>query len=290
MVFSDDAFNCESVKTLIGNWFEEQQLKRLTGQARSVPQHHIKRKGLMEDFTKMPTEVRKLEDTFERITGIKKASVALITQDSSAGKANVPVINTLGPRRAFEEAKLLELAKTAVKAETSTNESSENMTTTYLDSMKPVKPVSITDLKIKDPQDVSVEYQGLYTEFSHPIELQKKGGAFKDESGIKIGYPKKVSGGKLADLRNRMRTHLGITEETRETVMKSLFNILKSKLGQDGLISVADLKDSLLKISAVTTNEEILDEYCFYADSVLSTLAKHKIRIIDIIDDLNNVN
>lgn len=56
---TDDAYNkylgADSGKagTLLGNWLEERVLRETTGEGRTVPQRHVKRSGLLKDFTKV---------------------------------------------------------------------------------------------------------------------------------------------------------------------------------------------------------------------------------------------
>jgi len=99
-MFSDDAYNknihndvgADGAGTLIGNWFEERALRESTGEGRSVPQRHIPRSGLLEDFTKTPSVYRKGDDTFSRVYGepdgggAEPASWAIGAPDKHAGK------------------------------------------------------------------------------------------------------------------------------------------------------------------------------------------------------------
>jgi len=77
--FSDDAYNKninemgDTGGTLIGNWFEERVLRDACGEGRSVPQRHLRRSGLLQDFTKMPSGgPRKMDNTFDRMYGPKQ--------------------------------------------------------------------------------------------------------------------------------------------------------------------------------------------------------------------------
>lgn len=71
--FTDDAYNKftdkTQAKTLIANWFEEDVIREETGEGRCINQRHIKRSGLLKDFTKLPSQLRKLDDTFKRVYG-----------------------------------------------------------------------------------------------------------------------------------------------------------------------------------------------------------------------------
>lgn len=74
--FTDSAYNkyvtTTSGKTLIANWQEEESIRDATGEGRTVPQQHIKRSGLLKDFTKLPSMTRKQDDTFNRVLGDRK--------------------------------------------------------------------------------------------------------------------------------------------------------------------------------------------------------------------------
>jgi len=75
-LFSDDAYNTElqpgtGAGTLIGNWFEERVLRDSSGEGRTVPQRHLPRSGLLKDWTKVPPQPRKGDDTFDRVYGPK---------------------------------------------------------------------------------------------------------------------------------------------------------------------------------------------------------------------------
>jgi len=80
MTFSSDDYNkthnasvypqCNH-GTLIGNWQEEREIRYSTGEGRSIPQRHIKRSGLLKDFTRQldQTQAKKQDNTFERVYG-----------------------------------------------------------------------------------------------------------------------------------------------------------------------------------------------------------------------------
>ena len=54
--YTDDIYNNNLPKkshaygTLVGNWSEEHVLRTTVGEARTVPQRHVKRSGLLKDF------------------------------------------------------------------------------------------------------------------------------------------------------------------------------------------------------------------------------------------------
>lgn len=57
--------------TLIGNWCEEASIRGCTGEGRSIPRRHIKRSGLLKDFTRQidQNSMKKDDNTFERCYG-----------------------------------------------------------------------------------------------------------------------------------------------------------------------------------------------------------------------------
>jgi hypothetical protein len=100
--FSDDAYNKRHqgphAGTLIGNWSEERTLRDATGEGRTVPQRHLKRSGLLKDFTKQPSEgPRKTDNTFERVYGPnvdhKAAPASKVIGDFKEKK-----VNHVGPK------------------------------------------------------------------------------------------------------------------------------------------------------------------------------------------------
>lgn len=80
MTFSSDDYNKHhngnhysqcTFGTLIGNWTEETEVRACTGEGRSIPQRHIKRSGLLKDFTRQidQSRMKKGDNTFERCYG-----------------------------------------------------------------------------------------------------------------------------------------------------------------------------------------------------------------------------
>ena len=185
MVFSEDSFNKKipdqvHSRVLIGNWFEESVLQTTVGEARSVPQRHIKRAGLLRDFTKRPSQVRQLDDTFERVCG--SATVAAVedrfaTSNGTAFQSRQPAEHPQAPRRALREAEFLAAAQKALAAKPEEP--------TFTPVPKVASPEAHPPQK-RDPRPV--KWMGKYTEFTHPIELQRRGGRFKDESGIRQSH------------------------------------------------------------------------------------------------------
>lgn len=125
-MFSDDAFNKnilndageEGAGTLIGNWAEERVLREATGEGRTVPQRHVPRSGLLQDFTKTPSVYKKGDDTFNRVYGPKSnhnpepASRTIGAPDRHAGK-----IAHVGPLEQTLKAGRTELAENEVQEE-----------------------------------------------------------------------------------------------------------------------------------------------------------------------------
>lgn len=101
--FSDDAYNTQlqpgtGAGTLIGNWFEERALRDSSGEGRTVPQRHLPRSGLLKDWTKVPPQPRKGDDTFDRVYG-PKSSLEWESASNAIGKVDnsTPNIMMDGP-------------------------------------------------------------------------------------------------------------------------------------------------------------------------------------------------
>ncbi|EER17382.1 hypothetical protein Pmar_PMAR022331 [Perkinsus marinus ATCC 50983] len=97
--FSDDAYNKypdntnnDHPGTLIGNWFEETQIRQATGEGRTVPQRHLKRRGLLDgDGPEVwPTPVEK-DNTFERVHGKRLSSAKFDTCAGDVGNYKCPI-------------------------------------------------------------------------------------------------------------------------------------------------------------------------------------------------------
>lgn len=143
-MFSDDAYNKdpEGHGTLVANWAEEHALREATGQGRSVAQRHVPRSGLLQDFTKTPTVVRKGDNTFARVHGPRSghqtlASSTVIGQpDPHAGK----IVRT-GPRELALAGGRMDFAEAEVQAEEAEEAQQANVrrfdTTTGVTHSKP---------------------------------------------------------------------------------------------------------------------------------------------------------
>merc|ERR1719305_2147223 len=90
--FTDDAYNKElkgklsGQGTLIANWYEEGCQREGTGEGRTIPQRHVRRSGLLKDFTRLPSDgFRIADDTFERLYGHRKYEI-VHTSASAIGK------------------------------------------------------------------------------------------------------------------------------------------------------------------------------------------------------------
>lgn len=101
--FSDDAYNTQlqpdtGAGTLIGNWFEERALRDSSGEGRTVPQRHLPRSGLLKDWTKVPPQPRKGDDTFDRVNR-PKSSLEWEPASNAIGKVDnsTPNIMMDGP-------------------------------------------------------------------------------------------------------------------------------------------------------------------------------------------------
>lgn len=109
--FTDDAYNKHIDQegkntTLIGNWYEEQCVRDATGEGRTVPQRHIKRSGLLADFTKMPSTKRVSDNTFDRVYGKRAPPAADEVPATQAIQ-----LPTTGLRYERDRAECLEYAK-----------------------------------------------------------------------------------------------------------------------------------------------------------------------------------
>jgi hypothetical protein len=119
--FTDDAYNKflggPHPGTLIGNWHEERNLRDASGEGRSIPQRHVKRSGLLKDFTKLPSEgPRQVDNTFERVRG--PASDQKVEPASKAiGDFTEKQVNHVGPKEATLRQMRLEGAENDVQNE-----------------------------------------------------------------------------------------------------------------------------------------------------------------------------
>lgn len=122
-MFSDDAYNKQVGQstgqgTLIGNWFEERCLRESVGEGRSVPQRHIRRSGLLQDFSKVPEGgARKMDNTFERCTGPKVAHTEHEPSSRVIGDHDQETVNHVGPQQQTLKQQWHEAAETEVQGE-----------------------------------------------------------------------------------------------------------------------------------------------------------------------------
>ena len=188
MVFSEDSYNTKHTaggRVLVGNWREEAVLQETVGEARSVPQRHIKRSGLLKDFTKRPGEVRILDNTFERVSGSSSASDKQeqhTTTNSTHFQRPTQPIKVSAPRRALEEAAFLAKAQQQLVQNTNPSKATERFQTEYAAY---ASKVVCTHSRALPQSAAAPVWFGKYSEFTHPIEHQRRGGAHKDETGIR---------------------------------------------------------------------------------------------------------
>ncbi|KAF4651194.1 hypothetical protein FOZ61_010674 [Perkinsus olseni] len=96
--FTDDAYNkfprddTSHPGTLIGNWYEETRIREATGEGRTLPQRHLKRRGLFHgDGPKVwPTPVKK-DNTFERAHGKRLSDAEFVPCSSDIGNYKCPI-------------------------------------------------------------------------------------------------------------------------------------------------------------------------------------------------------
>lgn len=133
--FTDDAYNKElkgqeaGTGTLIGNWYEEGVQRSGTGEGRTHTQRHIRRSGLLKDFTRMPSDgTRVQDDTFGRCHGHRKYDLAHKTslEYGPPAKPHVTALNNeprmapkkgTGVRLAADEAEYYAFAQECAAAE-----------------------------------------------------------------------------------------------------------------------------------------------------------------------------
>lgn len=134
--FTDDAYNKQvsvgNNGTLVGNWFEEYAIREATGEGRTVPQRHIKRSGMLTDWTKVPSSgPRKQDNTFERVYGQRMYEVDIPVSHAIGGGdeehvVRKPIADTLqaegrvrrvGPRELMARSMMAEAAEEAVAQE-----------------------------------------------------------------------------------------------------------------------------------------------------------------------------
>jgi hypothetical protein len=121
-LFSDDAYNRElgnsdKAGSLIGNWFEERALREASGEGRTVPQRHLPRSGLLEDWTKVPDVVRKGDDTFERVYGPKSIYDPVPSSAAIGASDPMMVATKVGPKETMMRSLRADLAESEVQEE-----------------------------------------------------------------------------------------------------------------------------------------------------------------------------
>jgi hypothetical protein len=121
MAFTDDAYNKFhtglSAGTLIGNWQEEQVIRDVTGEGRTVPARHLPRSGLLKDWTKTPPSgPRKMDNTFERVYGGLKEGMPISTYKAGCIYDDYKV-DKEGPKETMMQARRYEEAERLVQSE-----------------------------------------------------------------------------------------------------------------------------------------------------------------------------
>jgi len=294
--------------TLVGNWSEEHVLRSTIGEARSIPQRHVKRSGLLVDFTRKPSQPRILDDTFERVSGSKVTEAPnrfLTTNEDRKADTSVKP-ETVKPRESLATAELVSIALTNVKDTEEAVSSGLNQRyfdTTYASTFLPLtdaRPVRSFPKKATQWQPrESVEVQSRpckdipyhlspaltfdaeqrsgdfrkFCEFSHPLELASRGDRFKDESGARPEKPNLPAGSldTLPGLRKSLRDIINI-------------NSLRERLtAESGFVKVEAVR---VVIAELCPGWPSLDKYVSYLSSQLSTMQKGMIRLADLIRDL----
>lgn len=119
--FSDDAYNKQiggdNAGTLCGNWFEERVLRACNGEGRTVPQRHVPRSGLLQDFTKMPSATRKGDNTFERVYGPKANMQPRASSKTIGDHEQGSGMKFVGPKELALKTARLDIAEAEVQEE-----------------------------------------------------------------------------------------------------------------------------------------------------------------------------
>lgn len=125
-MFSDDAYNNKihitapsgGPGTLIGNWQEERTLREATGENRSVPQRHVPRSGLLQDFTRTPAVYKKGDDTFNRVCGPRlHGNEVPVSTAYGAPDRNAERVVSVGPQEMILTQGRIDVAEAEVQEE-----------------------------------------------------------------------------------------------------------------------------------------------------------------------------
>ena len=113
------------------------------------------------------------------------------------------------------------------------------------------------------------------TTFSHPLELARKGGMYKDESGSRCEVPVGPTGDmhSLPALRKSLRDRINLT-------------LLKSRLAgstENGMVSTVDVTEAL---EEQCQGWAWLPRYLTYVETQLATMRRGFVRLDDIVKDL----
>jgi hypothetical protein len=285
MVFSEDSYNkVDAKRTLIGNWHEEAVLKETCGEARSLPQRHIKRAGLLTDFTKQASEVKKLDNTFERVCGSATLAENISDRWQTSNQAHAASSvskqkETLPPRKAMAEEEFLAAALKAQKEQQEALLKIEDKRVSEYKQAMNLKVKAATSAKEKEEVG-GLLFRGKYTEFSHPIELQQRGGRFKDESGVRPEPKKIVMTSKEIPSLN------GLKEQLRKAI-EAKGGLTGLSADELGLVSVAEVKATIGSILG-EEGKELVERYGQYAETQLATMVKGKVSVSRVLADINN--
>lgn len=98
---AENIYNKGMNGTLVGNWWEEKELKEATGTTRTIPREHIAKKH--GDLENPIISNQKVDNTYERING-KTEDQIMDTTNYQYGRAKDIRVPTHGLRtKAFEQ-------------------------------------------------------------------------------------------------------------------------------------------------------------------------------------------
>ena len=295
-MFASDRFNkcipsgSEARGTLMGNWIEEAALRSAVGEGRCTYQRHIKRSGLLNDFTKHPSGVHHLDNTFERVCGSKEGeqpdrfqTTYLSVLSPCLSKESQPQRRNLRRKELISKfAKCDDIQESLQHEFFSEYEKKFRVPESYpliefrkRTLSRPPKtdpvPKNSPCLTVNGPSDGFRKN----TEFSIPIQLVTRGGPFKDEE---------------ANPKNKfLGTLTGSLPLLRDAVVESVgWDRIKQELEKVGnsrsLVSVDQIAASLL---AASVRSELVETYRMYLRECRCSIEKGKVRLNDVLVDLD---
>ena len=316
-MFSEDSYNNSLPKnsnrlgTLIGNWYEEHVLRTTNGEARTIPQRHVRRSGLLVDFTRKPLEVRKQDDTFERVSGSKvtEAPNRFLTTNFDLQPDLNPKEAALRPRDVLIDSELETIAANRVKAtedKIASDLDEKSLYTTYSSQFVPLpdsrpstkfvrknpnwQPNEELTVKVRPSKDIpyyaspaltfAAELRSApnfrrYTEFSQPLELATRGDRFKDESGVRPDAPAIAAGS--------LDTLPGLRKSLRDNLELGRLQVELSPMLQGGFVSTDAVRAAIAELFPEWPG---LAKYMSYVDSQLSTMKRGYVRLSDLLKDI----